>query len=30
MIQQGIRSAPVVDDKGILVGEIRMEDILNA
>ena len=30
MIQQGIRSAPVVDQKGILLGEIRMEDILDA
>jgi osmoprotectant transport system ATP-binding protein len=30
MIQQGIRSAPVVDQEGILVGEIRMEDILEA
>lgn len=30
MVQQGIRSAPVVDSKGILLGEIRMEDILDA
>jgi osmoprotectant transport system ATP-binding protein len=30
MIQQGIRSAPVVDQKGVLLGEIRMEDILDA
>jgi osmoprotectant transport system ATP-binding protein len=30
MVQQGIRSAPVVDLKGVLLGEIRMEDILDA
>jgi osmoprotectant transport system ATP-binding protein len=30
MVQQGIRSAPVVDLKGVLLGEIRMEDILEA
>jgi osmoprotectant transport system ATP-binding protein len=30
MVQQGIRSAPVVDHKGILLGEIRMGDILEA
>lgn len=30
MVQQGIRSAPVVDRKGALLGEIRMEDILEA
>lgn len=30
MIQQGIRSAPVVDGRGILTGEIRLEDILEA
>lgn len=30
MIQQGIRSAPVVDAKGILLGEIRLSDILEA
>jgi osmoprotectant transport system ATP-binding protein len=30
MVQQGIRSAPVVDMKGVLLGEIRMEDILDA
>lgn len=30
MVQQGIRSAPVVDLKGALLGEIRMGDILEA
>ena len=30
MVQQGIRSAPVVDMKGVLLGEIRMGDILDA
>jgi Mg/Co/Ni transporter MgtE len=30
MVQQGIRNAPVVDLKGLLLGEIRMEDILDA
>jgi len=30
MVQQGIRSAPVVDRKGVLLGEIRLEDILDA
>lgn len=30
MVQQGIRSAPVVDPDGVLLGEIRMEDILDA
>ncbi|MCJ7501240.1 ABC transporter ATP-binding protein [bacterium] len=30
MVQQGIRSAPVVDMKGVLLGEIRMGDILEA
>jgi osmoprotectant transport system ATP-binding protein len=30
MVQQGIRSAPVVDQKGVLLGEIRMGDILEA
>ena len=30
MIQQGIRSAPVVDPKGTLLGEIRLSDILEA
>ena len=30
MVQQGIRSAPIVDDEGVLKGEIRLEDILNA
>jgi len=30
MVQQGIRSAPVVDLKGVLLGEIRMGDILEA
>jgi osmoprotectant transport system ATP-binding protein len=30
MVQQGIRSAPVVDLRGVLLGEIRMEDILDA
>ena len=30
MVQQGIRRAPVVDSKGILQGEIRLEDILEA
>jgi osmoprotectant transport system ATP-binding protein len=30
MVLQGIRSAPVVDAKGVLVGEIRLEDILEA
>lgn len=30
MVQQGIRSAPVVDQTGTLLGEIRMEDILEA
>ena len=30
MVQQGIRSAPVVDSKGVLKGEIRLEDILEA
>ena len=30
MVQQGIRSAPVVDLEGVLLGEIRMEDILDA
>jgi Mg/Co/Ni transporter MgtE len=30
MVQQGIRTAPVVDLKGLLLGEIRMEDILDA
>ncbi|MDF1536745.1 MAG: ABC transporter ATP-binding protein [bacterium] len=30
MVQQGIRSAPVVDSKGLLEGEIRLEDILEA
>ncbi len=30
MVQQGIRSAPVVDLKGVLLGEIRMGDILDA
>lgn len=30
MVQQGIRSAPVVNPDGVLLGEIRMEDILDA
>jgi osmoprotectant transport system ATP-binding protein len=30
MVQQGIRSAPVVDLEGVLLGEIRMGDILEA
>ena len=30
MVQQGIRSAPVVDMKGVLLGESRMADILDA
>ena len=30
MVQQGIRSAPVVDKNGVLLGEIRMGDILDA
>jgi len=30
MVQQGIRSAPVVDPMGVLLGEIRLEDILEA
>ncbi len=30
MVQQGIRRAPVVDSKGLLEGEIRLEDILEA
>jgi osmoprotectant transport system ATP-binding protein len=30
MIQQGNRSAPVVDDGGALLGEIRLSDILEA
>ena len=30
MVQQGIRSAPVVDHDGVLMGEIRLEDILDA
>jgi len=30
MVQQGIRSTPVVDMEGVLLGEIRMEDILDA
>ena len=30
MVQQGIRSAPVVNSKGVLEGEIRLEDILEA
>ena len=30
MVQQGIRCAPVVDITGLLLGEIRMEDILEA
>ncbi len=30
MVQQGIRSAPVVDPNGALLGEIRMGDILEA
>jgi len=30
MVQQGTRSAPVVDRKGVLLGEIRLTDILDA
>ena len=30
MVQQGIRHAPVVDNRGVLLGEIRMGDILDA
>ena len=30
MVQQGIRSAPVVDAEGMLVGEIELADILEA
>ncbi|TNF45219.1 CBS domain-containing protein, partial [bacterium] len=30
MVQKGIRSAPVVDPDGRLVGEIRLSDILDA
>lgn len=30
MLQQGIRSAPVVDRKGVFMGEVRLGDILEA
>lgn len=30
MVQKGIRSAPVVDERGRLMGEIRLSDILDA
>jgi CBS domain-containing protein len=30
MVQKGIRSAPVVDADGKLLGEIRLSDILDA